>query len=105
MRESAKTLDQINCIEDSINSLENALSLALSYEHNDTVTILLDLCNCYQQNRLEHKAIRTLKEFVKCHADLCGPDVYLRLASLLLKKNKIGQALDVIEKCSKFHEV
>uniref|UniRef100_A0A914DXY3 Tetratricopeptide repeat protein 29 n=1 Tax=Acrobeloides nanus TaxID=290746 RepID=A0A914DXY3_9BILA len=105
LRDSAKSLDELNCIEESIECLETALSLALHNDHNETVTILLDLCACYEQNRRSHKAIQTLKGFSSSQDDLCSPDVYLRLASLLLKTGQVEEARRTVERCSKFHMI
>uniref|UniRef100_A0A7E4W1I9 TPR_REGION domain-containing protein n=1 Tax=Panagrellus redivivus TaxID=6233 RepID=A0A7E4W1I9_PANRE len=104
-RETAAKMEQLGCFGEATKSLEKALVLSIQHEHYDTVTILLKLCELYQETQQYQKAIVTLTEFVALQDDLCGPDVYYQLSIMLLMQNEIEGCLQNLKKCKQFDMV
>uniref|UniRef100_A0AC34Q5N9 Uncharacterized protein n=1 Tax=Panagrolaimus sp. JU765 TaxID=591449 RepID=A0AC34Q5N9_9BILA len=104
-RDSAQIQNQLGLVFDAICSLEHALMLSIEYEHNDTVKILLELCDFYRSAKCHLRAIKTLTNFVKIQNELCGPAIYYNLGVFYLKTGKFVQSLDTLKNCQDFDKV
>ncbi|KAE9552744.1 hypothetical protein FO519_004061 [Halicephalobus sp. NKZ332] len=104
-RDSAKILYKLGLTEEAVSSLEKALMLSIQHEHNDTVSILLQLCDYYSMTLQYHKGIKALENFAELQDGLCGPAIYYNLGLLYLKEGRVEKCLGALENCKKFDAV